>query len=334
MKSSAKRISELSGYSTATVSNVLNNKGGFAEETKSRILQIADEIGYAKKSKADESHQMTFVIYQRAGRVVEETSFFSQLFAGVSSECEKNGFSLEMINLDFRNSMFESSLQKILERPNGLIFLGTELDDALAARIIDSRKNIVVLDNWLDSMDVSVVSINNVKSAYAATQYLIESGHKKIGYLKGKYRINNFKHRANGYSLALSSYAIDRNRRMEIALESRIDDAYKDMKEFLKHNRLTASAFFADNDNIAFGACKAIIESGYRIPDDISIVGFDDLSYCTVMQPALSTIRVSKSKLGEIAVKQMISILNGEDQSVHILVNTELIRRDSVKVMT
>ncbi len=332
MKISAKMISQISGFSEATVSNVLNNRGGFTKETKDRILEIAEEIGYRKKP-ADENNgkHITFVIYQRSGRVVEETSFFSQLFAGVSSESQKHGFLLEMVNLDYRSSLFESSLNRILETSQGIIFLGTELDEALARTLIESGKKVVVLDNWLDSMDITAVSINNVKSAFAATQYLLDSGHRKIGYLKSKYRINNFKHRSNGYRMALNSYGVERSTKMEISLEPNIDDAYREMNEFLRSNHIVCTAFFADNDNIAFGACKALVENGYRIPQDISIIGFDDLPYCTAMQPSLSTVRVSKSKLGEIAVQQMVTLLGGEEQTVHILVNTDLIIRDSVR---
>lgn len=334
MEISAKKIAELSGFSQTTVSNVLNNRGGYSDETRNSVLQVASEIGYKRRPPLKEdTRQITFVIFQRTGRVVEDTAFFSQLFSGVANECEQNGFSLEMINLDYRNNLFESSLNRILEKSQGLLFLGTEMDESFATMLINSGKKIVFLDNWLDSMKVSVVSINNIKSAFAATEHLIECGHRKIGYLKSKYRINNFKHRANGYRLALGNYNLERELRMEIPLEPNINGAYKDMTEFLRHNRIVSSAFFADNDNIAFGACKALLESGYRIPDDVSIIGFDDLPYCTAMRPSLSTVRVPKIKLGQLAVKELIKTLNGEEQSVHILVNTEIVKRDSVKII-
>lgn len=330
MKRSARIICEMTGFSPATVSNVLNNKGGYTEKTRQAILSAAEEIGYEKKSRTDNA-ELAFVIYQKSGRIVGQTDFFIPLFSAISSECEKYQYDLSVLNLDHRSSSFQETLDKILKKYENILFLGTEMDNSLADALAERNQRIVILDNWVDNMGIDVVALNNTKSAVAATQHLIEAGHKKIGYLKSKYRINNFRHRASGYLMAMSNYSLEIPPKSTILLEPNINDAYQDMKKYLKRNRLTVTAFFADNDAIAIGAIKAMKESGYRVPDDISVVGFDDIPYDLAMTPTLTTISVHKENYGKAAVHRIMGMTEGRISNVHVLVNTELVVRESVK---
>jgi len=330
MKKNARAICEMTGFSPATVSNVLNNKGGYTEKTRLAVMNAARQIGYEKKNRAD-NPELAFVIYQKSGRIVGQTDFFVPLFSSISNECEKYKYDLSVLNLDHRSSSFQDTLDKILKKYENILFLGTEMDNSLADVLAGKKQKIVILDNWVDNMGIDVVALNNTKSAMAATQYLIEAGHKKVGYLKSKYRINNFRHRASGYLMAMNNYSLEIPPKGTIPLEPNINDAYQDMKKYLKRNRLTVTAFFADNDAIAIGAIKAMKESGYQVPDDISVVGFDDIPYDVAMTPTLSTISVHKENYGKAAVHRIIGLNEGRVPQVHVLVSTELIVRESVK---
>lgn len=332
MKVNIQLISDLSGYSIATVSNALNNKKKVNPETAYRILKIANEIGYVVKNKQKRIKLVTFI---SVGTVVEDTPFFSQLFEGITSESRANGYDVEIHHLDKNSSDYNTYLHQILFEPSeGILFLATEMSYEDAKPLSETKTPIVILDNWLDRPDFSTVSINNSNGAYEAVNFLIDNGHHRIGYLKGQFRINNFCDRENGYAEALADRGLKRNPQNEITLTSTMEGSYLDMLEYLEDAQQMPTAFFADNDIIAFGAIKALQEKGYTLPDDISIIGFDDMPYCEIVNPALSTIRVHKGGMGQLAVRRLIERINGETNvSTHTLVNTQLVIRDSVKTI-
>ncbi|ROR30699.1 LacI family transcriptional regulator [Mobilisporobacter senegalensis] len=330
MKPSIRKISDITGFSPATISNALNHKKGVNKETAEEIFKVANEIGYVNESKI---LRIMLVIYKRNGSIIDNSPFFTNLLEGVESECRESGYEMTICNLDRRSDSYETRLEEILnDRSTAVIMLGTEAQDEDFERFKDAKCPIVILDSWSSSMDFNGVLINNSDSAKNAVQYLISKGHKEIGYLRGRFRIKAFSARYNGYIRALQKNNIRLREQYIVTLGTTMDGAYRDMIEYLENKPLLPTAFFADNDMIALGAMKALIEKGYRVPEDVSLIGFDDLASCEISTPRLSTIKVFKQEMGQLAVRRLLDVIRNETGiKTKTQVCTEFIERDSVK---
>lgn len=307
MKISLKTISEMTGLSPATISNALNNKRGVSRETAERVQAIAREYGYFGGSKIN---NINFVIYKRDGKVVSDTPFFSALIAGVEAEARSAGYKTVICNLDCRDPDFELIRSQILNDSNSaILLLATEMQEEDIKPFESARAPIVVLDNWFEEMMFDSVLISNTDSVYSAVKSLIRKGHKKIGYLYGNVRIKNFFYREEGYRRALAGAGLKVDPKYCFALAPNMEEAYADMLLLLKKGVELPTAFFADNDMIALGAMRAFRECGYVVPDDISVIGFDDLPFGAVSYPPLSTIQVPKEEMGRLAVCRLVEVL-------------------------
>ncbi|MDD3141660.1 MAG: LacI family DNA-binding transcriptional regulator [Lachnospiraceae bacterium] len=330
MKVSIKKISEATGFSPATISNALNYKKGVNKETSAQIFRIAKEMGYIEENRIT---KIKFVIFRRNGSIVDDTPFFPLMIDGVEKECRTCGFEMVICNLNFGDADYEEQVKWIInDTAAAVILLGTELMEEDLDIFRGAKCPLLTFDYWCSDMSFNGVLINNSDSARMAVEYLIGKGHKKIGYLRGSFRIKAFRSRAVGYQVALSKYNIPLERKYTISLSTTMDGAYKDMLEYLKGNPELPTAFFSDNDMIAIGAAKALQERGYKIPGDISIIGFDDLPFCEIMSPRLTTLRVSKQEMGQLAVRRISDMIkNGGDVKTKLQVCTQFVERDSVK---
>ncbi len=315
------------------MSNALNHKKGVNKETADEIFRVANEMGYSNDARIS---RIKFVIYKRTGLIIDNSPFFSNLLEGVETECRASGYEMTVCNLDRRSDAFEQRLDEILEdKTTGVIMLGTEAMDEDFDRFKDAKCPLIILDSWCTSMTYNGVLINNADSAKNAVEYLIRKGHKKIGYLRGAFRIKAFSARANGYARALHKHGIPSNEKFIVTVATTMDGAYRDMLAYLEQRPVLPTAFFADNDMVALGAMKALIEKGYRIPEDISLIGFDDLSSCEISTPRLTTIRVFKQEMGQMAVRRLLDVVrDGNPIKTKTQICTEFIERDSVKDLT
>lgn len=329
VKPSLKQISEITGFSLATVSNALNKKRGVNKETAEEILKVAQEIGYIDTSVIN---KIKLVIYKKNGQIIDDTPFFNLLINGIEQECRESGYEMSIINIESQDSNYEEETMNLInEIGSSIILLGTELSPEDLALFKAGNCPIILLDYWDKSMDFNSVLINNQDSASMAINHLVKNGHREIGYLKGKFRIQNFKQREAGYWSALNEHGLECKPEYSVVLSTTMDGSYKDMLDYLKTKPKLPTAFFADNDMIALGAMKALQELGYKVPKDISIIGFDDLSFCEISTPRLTSLRVPKQEMGRLAVKKMIEAIQGEDlPRSKIEVSTDFVERDSV----
>ena len=329
-KVSIKKISEVTGFSPATISNALNNKRGVNRETAAEILRVAKELGYVSENRIT---KIRFVIFKRNGRIIDDTPFFSLLIDGVESECKRLGYEMSICNLDMRSDDYEEQVRWLInDTASGIIFLGTELMGTDIDIYRSSKCPFLIFDCFESSMPFDGVLINNADSARMATEYLIGKGHSRIGYLRGDFRIKAFRSRAMGYARAMSNHGLEVDRRYTFTLDTTMEGAYEDMKKVLQRKPDLPTAFFAENDMIALGAMKALQESGCRIPEDVSIIGFDDLPFCEITTPRLTTIRVSKQEMGMVAVRRIDEMIKNPGRSkLKISICTEFIERESVK---
>jgi len=238
-----------------------------------------------------------------------------------------------MCNLDKRDPGYQEQAKWIMnDKASAVILLGTEMVDADIDLIRGMTCPFIVIDYWKEDMSFDAMLINNADSARMATEYLIANGHKEIGYLRGDFRIKPFRSRFAGYQTALQKAGLPLNKDYIFTMATTIDGAYENMKRFLSEKVKLPTAFFADNDMIALGAMKAMAEFGIRIPEDISIVGFDDLTFSSISYPPLTTLRVPKQEMGRAVVRRLRDILKDNDGiKIKMQMCTQFIERESVK---
>lgn len=334
---STREIAARLGISPSAVSFALNNKPGVSEETRRQVIELATEYGYgSRKRNGDDDRYgiIQFVIYKSHGSIVGDTPFFARLSEGISLQTQKRGYKLQITyfyeNQNIEKQMFSLAQQK----SDGIIMLATEANLEDVKRFRELSVPLVVLDSYFEDESIDSVVINNVQGAYRATRHLIENGHTKIGYLSSNVAINNFRERADGFFRAVrESEETKPSYKNVFKVTPTYDGAYADIIEHFKDKKIDMpTAFFADNDIIASSFIRALKDMKFSLPNDVSVIGFDDMPVCELMRPAITTMIVPKERLGVLAVNRLVSLIRGEaDETIKIEVFTELVERDSVK---
>ena len=298
------------------------------------MLDAAEKYGYdftriSEKKRA--SGTVYFCIYKKHGAVVGDTPFFSQVSEGIASGCKKAEFRMKVTYL-YEDSELEREIEEIqFSDCVGMILLGTEMTPKDYTHFSHLPFPVIFLDTSMEGVACDCVLMDNVLGAFQAVSHLIKRTRCQPGYLHSFYPISNFNERQDGFYKALRTHGLSTSSSIVHRLPPSMDGAYSDMLELLKAGTPTASAYFADNDWIALGAMKAFKKMGYRIPDDVAVVGFDDIPFCTVIEPSLTTIRVPKQSMGEAAVSRLMTRLEQPGAPMEkIRLGTELVRRRSV----
>ena len=330
MKVNIKQISEQTGFSPATISNALNRKRGVNKETAETIFKVAKELGYITDIGIT---KIKFVMYSRNGQILDDTPFFTLMINGAERACMDAGYEMMMVHVDRFSSDYEEQVEALInDTSSALVLLGTEVIGEDLKPFRDCKCPIITLDYCTADMAFSGVAINNEDSFALATRYLIDLGHTDIGYLSGKFRIRAFRLRNRGYQKAMNAAGLMIKPEFRVPLSTSMDSAYQDMIAYLQTSPKLPSAYIADNDMIALGAMRALQEYRIRIPEDVSIIGFDDLAYSEICSPRLTSIRVPKQEMGKMAIERLIDIVNhGDAVKTKTEVSTEFIIRESVK---
>lgn len=329
MKVNIRKLAELTGYSPATISNAINHKRGVNEKTAALIINAAWDHGYINDS---DITKIKFVMYKENGLIVEDTPFFSLVIDGFEKECHQSGMEMIMCHLNHGKETYPNELHNLLmDTSAGVVLLGSEISDSEIRHFNSLKVPFLTLEYWIYDMSYDGVFINNADSARLAVEYLIDKGHRKIGYIASDHRINAFKERRTGLETGLKKHGLSLQEKYLIALHPTMDGAYRGMMEYLKNRPELPSAYFADNDILALSAMKALQESGIRVPEEVSIIGFDDLPFCEISSPRLTSIRVPKQEMGAAAAKRMIEMIHTNSRTkAKIQICTTLIERDSV----
>ena len=264
--------------------------------------------------------------------MVGDTPFFSQLIEGIEQSCKSNGYNLQIAYFN-EGSDLSTSLPLIHSKEcKGLLLLATEMSLADASAFASLGCPTVLLDSAFNEIALDTIVINNKQAAGCATKELIKNGHTNIGYLHSAFHINNFSERKDGYHRELRRNGLSIPAEHEYKLTPTVDGAYSEMKEILNHAPEMPTAFFADNDIIALSAMRALKEKGYKIPEDISIIGIDDIPMCELTDPPLTTMHVPKHQMGVQAVKRLLEKINHNSREVlTIEIFTFLVERQSIR---
>lgn len=336
-KVTARDVAKAAGVSPATVSLVFRNKPGVGSDTREHVLAVASELGfeYETPSAPRKTSTILLVIYKQHGRVVSDTPFFESLIKGVSDTTYQMGYHRLSISYFYAQQDKAEQLSSLKSiKCAGIILLATEMRAGDVAQFERLSVPIVLLDNWFPTKSLDSVVIDNTRGAWAAVRYLTAIGHREIGYLHSNTEIRNFLERQEGYLSAMrgaNTMDVDPLHAI-VSVGSTVESAYADMSEYLDEDPYLPTAYFADNDLIASSCIRALEDHGYSVPDDISIVGFDDVSTSALINPPLTTMAVPKTNMGALAVRRLVDIIQGNTggEIVRISVQPEIVQRKSV----
>lgn len=334
MSITAKELAKKLGLSAAAVSMALNNKPGVSRETRQLILDEAEKAGYdfsRISSKKQTGGNIYLVIYKKHGAVVADTPFFSQLSDGINEGCKEAGYKMNIRYVYDDEETLQAQIEDIQYSDCcGIILLGTEMSAGDFKPFQKLPLPLVLLDTYFETVQTNYVLINNVQGAFLATSYLIKRTNSQPGYLRSSYPIGNFEERASGFYNAIRAGGMSTSKSPVHRLTPSIEGAFSDMMEILEQGEDLARCYFADNDLIAVGAMRALKAKKYRIPEDIAIVGFDNISFSNIVEPSLSTVHVPKQEMGRLAAERMVELLEKKKTiPVKIEIATHLIKRHS-----
>lgn len=331
-----KDIAKLSQVSVSTVSRVINNHPDVKYETRERILEVIKQTNYIPNNSArilKKNNDKSIGVLVKG----VYNPFFSEMVKIMSDKIKQANYTMILQYYDQKSKEDVNALITFIKEKKlqGVICLGGDFTD--------------ISDDSFKGLDVSVVltSVTNIsktafssfssigiedqKSAYKATEYLIKNGHRTILLIIGSYEdIGVGKLRVEGYRQALNNYGLSYDEELIAIGDYSFDKAYSATIDMLK-NRKNITAIFAISDIMAIGAAKAVINSGYRIGHDISIMGFDGMEIGKYYNPSITTIYQPKIQMADMSVELLMSLMNKEGRNRHITLDTKLVEGESCK---
>jgi LacI family transcriptional regulator len=331
-------VARLAHVAVGTASEALNNKPGISPETRARVIEAARQMGYDQRYITGPDPKS---MLKTIGVIKHEhhdypgfDPFYFPVISGVEHYCQRSGFGMMYATCEVDENNYIRKLPTTIDYSNldGLVIVGTYLDKAFEGEIHGLKCPVVLIDGYSAHNHFDRVLTNNVEGAFAGVSYLIRNGHTHIGLIgTNPHSYPSIKERREGYLKALREHGIQETY-IEESLLTR-EDAYAATLAILKQEP-GLTALFVANDNGAFGAMNAVRSLSYDVPDRISLVGFDDISFAQDMIPPLTTMRVDKVRMGEVAVQQLLyRASNPGAPTMTVLMNANLVVRKSVKAL-
>lgn len=328
MKSiSIKKIAKLAGVSSATVSRVLNNTGRFSEETRRRVLEVVEKFDYrtnivARSLRTNKS--------QSIGVVVPDITneFFSHIILAIENYCFPQDYSVLICNTNESEEKESLYLRSLLSKGvDGVIYLagGAKIDKNFAVHL-----PIVCIDRPLNQENIVVIESDNYNGGFIATEELIKNGCKRIVMLRDERKFSPMVSRLEGYCEALKQYNIPFDSSLVIDIPVHVEAA-RDAVNLLLRNRIQFDGVFAATDWLAVGALAALKQNNIKVPEQVKVIGFDNISIAEYSSPSITSIHQDKKELGEKAAEILLDMINNKPvQKKRILLPVELIRRETV----
>lgn len=326
-------IAAKSGYGVGTVSRVINDQPNVSDRARERILAVMAELGYEPNSNARylkmRSQTPVAVFVMGVGNRMFD-DILGPLQAALAREDEQ--LVVTYLNGDVDEVRAAIDYQQA-RHPKGMVFLGGELESFRASfHEIETPSVLVTADaSQLGFANLSSVTIDNVAAARSAVGHLLERGHRRIGIVGGNRASGQIGElRLRGAEQALREHGIELDYERDFEPCDFIEVGGYEATTRLLERTGDLTAVFALGDVVAFGALRAIVDRGLSVPDDISLIGFDDTAFSQYAVPRITTIRQDAARLAERAAKLLLSALRDGSPATHELVDFELVERESV----
>jgi len=331
MNPTIKDVAELAEVHPSTVSRVINGNPRISEKTKNKVFLIIKKLGYtpnaiARGLKTKRTHTLGMLIPDITN------PFFAEIARGVEDAANKNSFNVILCNTDDKLKKERTYLEILREkRVDGLILGTAHIRDKSILELEKKKFPYILISRNIERLNKNCIIIDDVEGGIMATEYLIKLGHRRIAHITGPLKTRSALNRLKGYKLALKKHEIEYKDELVGEGDFRIKGGYQVMKRFLKLTE-PPTAIFAANDLIALGAMQAIQKKNFHIPEDFSVIGFNDIELASFVYPPLTTIRQPILEMGNLAVKMLLRIIiEKEFNQRRIILQPKLVIRESCK---
>ncbi|WP_339388598.1 substrate-binding domain-containing protein [Vibrio caribbeanicus] len=331
-----KDIAKLAGVSTSTVSHVINQTRFVSEEISLRVNNAAKALNYYAPSALARSLKVNRT--NTIGMLVTTSTnpFFGEVVKGVERNCYQQGYNLILCNTEGDNARMRDSINTLMQkRVDGFILMCSSLEGE-RIDVFERYPDVpVVVMDWGPMLFTKdKIQDNSLLGGYLATQHLIDNGHTNIGCITGPLIKYQAQMRYEGYKRAMLEKGLEFNADWIVESDFECEGGYHAFKTMSDRGRLP-SAIFVSNDMMAMGVINAANELGIHVPEDLSIIGYDDVHIAKFMTPSLTTIHQPKYRLGEAAVETLLRKLNHQsDQPEVVQLEPTLVIRKSVRNIT
>ncbi|RQD69576.1 MAG: LacI family transcriptional regulator [Tindallia sp. MSAO_Bac2] len=328
MKFNIKDVAQKAGVSISTVSRVVNNSKPVKPKTRDKVLDAIEELGYrpnaiARSLKIKHTKSIGIMTPDIANQ------FYPEVVRGIEDVANMYEYTIFLCNTDLNE---EKELQYFAEleekQIDGMIFMGNHVSDELHNEMKSAGIPVVLIGGRAE--DIPSVTIDNEKAAQEAVEFLLKRGHSRIGVITGKMKDPMMgQARLKGYRNALEANKIPVEEELIVEGGYRYKSGYEGAKKLMLLNE-PPSAIFVCSDEMAIGASRAILEDGFRIPQDVAIMGFDNVDISGKVYPSLSTIGQPMYEMGAIAMRLITKILHQESIGASdVVLDYEVIERES-----
>lgn len=315
MRITMDEIAKLAGVSKATVSRVLNDSEcGVGEQTRVRVKKIAEELGYSVEQ-TEKKKNVSFTRYIALILPDITNPFFADLAKSVEQSLRRKGYSLVLANTDFSEDNEAAQIRELMvKRLEGILLVPSGIR-AREEHDLPRRYQIpmVLMDRKLEGIsDIPGVYSNNEYASVISCEHLIRKGARDIVFISGPLNVSTSIERFEGYKAVLAQHSIPFRPEMCCHGSYTVESGYNAVLE-LERSGISYSAILAANDLMALGALKAVREFGYRVPEDVQIIGFDNIEFSQYCEPSLSTMQQPTFDMGAKAVELLTGIIEKRD---------------------
>lgn len=326
-------VANKAGVSSTTVSYVISGKRYVSDTLKEQVFKAMKEIGYKPNNLA---RSLRLGKSDTIGLVIPDSSnlFFAEIAKHIEDLGFKNGYTVFLCNSD---DMIEKQREYIevliAKQVDGIVFISVSNDEDTINNLNSAGIPFVIVDREEDDATTDIILVDNYLGGYIATSYLISLGHKKIGTITGPSPVNPSSYRYQGYLKALKDHEIKFRKEYVTTGDFRFMSGFIAMEKLLKLQQ-SPSAVFVQNDMMVLGAYRAINKLGLRVPEDISIVGYDNSPIAEIMTPSLTTIAQPIYEIAKSTINILLGRIKGnkDDFPARITLKPEIIVRDSCKI--
>jgi len=333
MKITIKDIAKYAGVSTATVSMIVNkNDERISSQTREKVLKVIEEYNYVPNRVAS---SLVTKKTKTIGLVIPDIAnpFFPEIARGVEDKANDEGYTVILCNSDNVLTKEDSYIDMLQEKMvDGIVFTASSRRTSISSSLEKVKVPVITVDRDIPNLTKQgKIAVNNEHGAYNIVSYMIEKGYKKICHITGPLTSKTARDRYNGYvhahkenNISLLSHHLYDGAYTSIWGIEAVDALLKDGYEF--------DSIFCGNDMIAVGAMKGLEKHGLNVPNDIGVVGFDDIEIAQLVTPELTTVRQPKYEMGYKAAEMLIKMIDNEhNDQFEYLLNTEMVIRNSIR---
>ncbi|GAA3908946.1 MULTISPECIES: ribose operon transcriptional repressor RbsR [Gibbsiella] len=326
-----KDVARLAGVSTSTVSHVINNNRFVSDGVRNKVMAAVEQLNYAPSALA---RSLKIKQTRTIGMLVTSSNnpFYAEVVRGVERSCYERGYSLILCNTEEDMARMHRSMETLLQkRVDGLLLMCTENHRPPQDALSRYPSLPIVMMDWSPFAGANdIIQDNSLLGGEMATEYLIACGYRKIACIAGPQDKATAHHRLQGYRNAMRRAGLAILPGYEVHCDFEFEGGVSAMKQLLALAE-PPHAVFAGNDAVAVGVYQVLFQAGLRVPQDIAVMGYDDIELAKYLAPPLTTIHQPKDSLGELAVDALINRLQNPEREAQVLVLTpELVVRASV----